>query len=70
MACKTAPGTKDGTGAYLSMGPAASDNDSAVYRNASGYVLTGPEYITVFDGATGKELATIDYPVPRGDVPS
>jgi hypothetical protein len=70
VACKTAPGTKDGTGAYLSTGPAASDDDSAVYRNASGYVLTGPEYITVFDGATGKELATIDYPVPRGDVPS
>jgi hypothetical protein len=68
VACKTAPGTKDGTGAYLSKGPAANDDDSAVYRNSVGYVLTGPEYITVFDGATGKELATIDYPVPRGDV--
>jgi hypothetical protein len=68
VACKTAPGTKDGTGAYLSKGPAANDDDSAVYRNSVGYVLTGPEYITVFDGATGRELATIDYPVPRGDV--
>jgi hypothetical protein len=70
VACKTAPGTKDGTGAYLSNGPAASDDDSAVYRNGSGYILTGPEYVTVFDGATGKELATVDYPVPRGDVSS
>jgi len=66
VACKTAPGTKDGTGAYLSTGPAATDDDSAVYRNSVGYVLTGPEYLTVFDGATGKELATVDYPVLRG----
>ena len=28
MAVKTAPGTRDGTGAYLSMGPAASDTDT------------------------------------------
>jgi hypothetical protein len=68
FACKTAPGTKDGTGAYLSTGPAASDDDSADFRNGSGYILTGPEYLTVFAGDTGKELATVDYPVPRGNV--
>jgi hypothetical protein len=68
VACKTAPGTKDGTGAYLSTGPAAGDDDSVVYRGASGMILTGPEYLTVFDGTTGKELATVDYPVPRGEV--
>jgi rhamnogalacturonan endolyase len=68
VACKTAPGTRDGTGAYLSTGPAASDDDTAVYVDSAGTVLTGPEYLTVFDGATGKELATVDYPVPRGDV--
>jgi hypothetical protein len=69
VACKTAPGTRDGTGQYLRMGPAASDDDSAVYPiTASGIILTGPEYITVFDGATGKELATVGYPVPRGNV--
>jgi hypothetical protein len=70
VACKTAPGTIDGTGAYLSTGPAATDDDSQIYRNTSGYILTGPEYITVFDGTTGKELATINHPVPRGDVSS
>ena len=70
LAVKTAPGTKDGTGAYLSMGPAASDDDSAVYRNTDGYILTGPEYVTVFAGDTGKELGTVDYPVPRGTVSS
>ena len=68
IAVKTAPGTKDGTGQYLSKGPAASDDDSKVYRNTDGYILTGPEYLTVFDGATGKELATVDYPVLRGTV--
>lgn len=70
VACKTAPGTKDGSGAYLGKGPAAQDDDSAVYRNSDGYILTGPEYLTVFSGETGKELATIDYPVPRGTVSS
>lgn len=67
---KTAPGTRDGTGAYLRMGPAANDDDSADYRNGSGYVLSGPEYLTVFDGLTGAELATVNYPVPRGTVSS
>jgi rhamnogalacturonan endolyase len=66
--CKTAPGTKDGTGAYLSKGPAASDTDTADYRNSSGYILTGPEYLTVFDGQTGKELATVNYNPARGTV--
>ncbi len=65
LAMKTAPGTRDGTGAYLSLGPAANDNDNADYRNGEGYILDGPEYLTVFDGTTGAELATIDHPVPR-----
>jgi hypothetical protein len=68
VAVKTAPGTKDGTGTYLHTGPAANDDDSAVYLDPNGNMVTGPEYITVFDGATGRELATIDYPVPRGAV--
>ncbi|MBN1605729.1 MAG: rhamnogalacturonan lyase [Polyangiaceae bacterium] len=70
VACKTAPGTKDGTGASLSMGPAASDDDGATYRNSEGYVLSGPEYLTVFSGTDGAELATVNYPVPRGTVSS
>jgi hypothetical protein len=68
FACKTAPGTKDGLGNYLSTGSAAGADNSAVYRNATGYILTGPEWVTVFRGSDGKELATVDYPVPRGDV--
>ncbi len=70
IAVKTAPGTKDGKGNYLHTGPAANDDDSQVYRNSDGYILSGPEYLTVFSGQTGEELATVDYPVPRGTVSS
>ena len=58
---KTAPGTKDATGAYIKMGPAANASHTTAYRNADGYILSGPEYLTVFEGTTGKELATVDY---------
>lgn len=70
VACKTAPGTKDGTGKYLSKGPAASDDDSKSYINGSGYVLSGPEYLTIFNGKTGEEMATVGYIVARGNVGS
>jgi hypothetical protein len=70
VACKTAPGTKDGTGAFLSNGPAANDNDATSYVNDGGYVLSGPEYLTIFNGKTGKEMATVNYPVQRGTVSS
>lgn len=70
VAMKTAPGTKDGSGAYLKLGPAAKDDDSVKYRNSDGYVLSGPEYLTVFSGLTGAELATVDFDVPRGTVSS
>ncbi len=38
-----------------------------VLRNFEGFILDGPEYLTVFAGATGKELQTIDYKPGRGD---
>ncbi len=68
VAVKTAPGTKDGKGQYLGKGPAANDTDSQVYRTSSGYVLSGPEYLTVFSGKTGEELATVNFEVARGSV--
>jgi rhamnogalacturonan endolyase len=70
LAVKTAPGTKDATGAYLKLGPAANDTDTMIYRNSDGYVLTGPEYLTVFNGQTGAELATVNFDVARGTVSS
>ncbi len=65
---KTAPGTKDASGNFLNKGPAQSANHSAFYRNSWGYILSGPEYLTVFDGETGLELETADYWPLRGVV--
>lgn len=70
FACKTAPGTRDGTGTFLSKGPAASDNDAADYRKSNGYILSGEEYLTIFNGETGAEMATVNYNPPRGSVSS
>ncbi|OME17966.1 rhamnogalacturonan lyase [Paenibacillus odorifer] len=63
VVCKTADGTVDGVGVTLG-------NASADYRNSSGYILTGPEYLSVFSGQTGKALTTIDYVPARGTVSS
>ena len=65
MVCKTAPGTKDGKGKNVIMG---NDNPNADYRNGNGYVLTGPEYLTIFEGATGAEIHTVEYTPDRGNV--
>lgn len=61
VACKTADGTVDGKGQMI--GEASAD-----YRNEAGYVLSGPEYLTIFDGLTGAALATVPYIPPRGNV--
>ncbi|GAB3535616.1 hypothetical protein GCM10027403_13580 [Arthrobacter tecti] len=36
-------------------------------RAFEGFILSGPEYLTVFDGATGEELETVDYEPGRHD---
>ncbi|GAB6012312.1 rhamnogalacturonan lyase [Viscerimonas tarda] len=64
VACKTAPGTKDGRGNYVKDG---ADNTD-IYRNSDGYILTGNEYLTVFKGTTGENLATVNYEPARGTV--
>ena len=59
---KTSDGVIDGTGAII--------GDSIIidWRNKGGHVLEGPEYITVFDGLTGRALDTKPYIPQRGDV--
>ncbi|MCO1339750.1 hypothetical protein BJH93_12750 [Kocuria polaris] len=32
-----------------------------------GFIVSGPEYLTVFDGESGAELDTVDYDPARGD---
>ncbi|MEU4744197.1 rhamnogalacturonan lyase [Actinosynnema sp. NPDC023658] len=60
---KTADGTRSGTGQVIG-------SSSADYRNSSGYVLSGPEFLTVFRGSDGAVLATADFVPPRGTVSS
>ena len=61
VATKTADGTIDGQGNII--------GDPRVdYRNEQGRVLKGPEFLTVFSGATGENITTIDYDPPRGKV--
>ncbi|KAA9089604.1 rhamnogalacturonan lyase family protein [Microbacterium radiodurans] len=36
-------------------------------RNFEGFILDGPEYLTVFDGRSGAELQTVRYEPGRGD---
>jgi len=63
VACKTADGTRDAAGVVIG-------NASADYRNSSGYVLSGPEFLTIFNGQTGRAMATTDYLPARGTVSS
>ena len=80
LVLKTAPGSRDGTGKYVSE---AADNPAIIktdnqrdYRSKTpakqdpygGRVLEGDEYLTVFDGLSGKAIDTIYYPFPRGNV--
>lgn len=59
IACKTADGTIDGEGKVIG-------KKEADFRNKDGFILDGPEYLTIFDGMTGRELVTTEYIPPRG----
>lgn len=65
VACRTAPGSKDATGEYLSCGPAAKDNPKSDYRDSHGRVYTNPEYLTVFE-SDGTEGSTVTFQPARG----
>jgi lysophospholipase L1-like esterase len=85
VAFKTADGTttysyNNATGQFTETGHVGACSSEALptnvisasndYRNASGYILTGPEYLTVFNGQTGNIMDTVNYDPPRGDVAS
>ncbi|MFE7406117.1 rhamnogalacturonan lyase [Isoptericola sp. NPDC057559] len=61
VAVKTGDGTVSGTGQVI--GDAAAD-----HRSSSGYVLSGPEFLSVFRGTDGAELDTVDFRPARGAV--
>jgi rhamnogalacturonan endolyase len=61
---KTAEGTKDGTG--VTIGDTDSDGKTD-YRNSDGRVLSGPEFMSIYRGTDGKELARTPW-IARGNV--
>ncbi len=65
VAMRTAPGTVDGQGNDVLL---PHDSARADYRNSSGYNLTSPEYLTIFDGWTGAERVSVPYLPDRGNV--
>lgn len=58
---KTGDGTIDGIGKVI--GDARAD-----YRADNGRILSGPEYLTIFNGLTGAAMQTVDYVPERGDL--
>ena len=79
LAFKTAPGTKDGKGHYVSEASLdadirAADNTEDLRHTEGGVddsfgrALSGDEYYTVFEGDTGAAIDTVYYPHPRGTI--
>ena len=66
VAIRTADGTIDGAGKVI--GDANADWVSKAPGATLGKVLSGPEYLTIFDGMTGAALATRPYTPERGDI--
>jgi len=61
FACKTADGTIDGTGQVIGDSTKDWRNLDPASGILYGKILKGPEYFTIFDGRSGKALATTDY---------
>ncbi len=61
IACRTSDGTVDGDGAVLATA-------GADHRDRRGRVLRAPEFLSVFDGRTGRCLQSVDYQPSRGDI--
>ena len=65
MMCKTAPGSKDGQGNYVNQATTNESirnaDNSKVWLSSSGRMDGGQEYLTVFDGQTGRAVNTIAY---------
>lgn len=63
------PGDPNGVraGDFPKGDPRGKDNPNGPMRN-QGRILTGPEYLTVFNGKTGAAMATVDYVPARGNL--
>lgn len=78
MALRTAPGSKDSTGGYVSRvgnnitwGTGISDtSDLRQSGSKPGHIIQGPDWLTMFNGETGVAMETVDYYPQRGSVKS
>lgn len=65
LICKTAPGSMDAEGTYVNkvadLVSIRNANNTKDWRNSSGRIDGGQEYLTVFEGLTGKAIHTIAY---------
>ncbi|MCQ2101994.1 MAG: hypothetical protein MJY98_02055 [Fibrobacter sp.] len=61
IAMKTSDGTVDGTGKVI--GDASKD-----YRTGSGTIMSGNEFLTIFNGTTGAAINTINFWPARGKI--
>lgn len=87
MAVRTAPGSKDSTGAYVSAKGVPIDGKDLLWTdshtnevftdesdlrgsagNTEGKITKGPDWLTMFNGETGKAIQTVNYYPQRGDV--
>ncbi len=69
MICRTAAGSTDGNGQYVSEAGSAdikATDNSKTYQNSNGFVTGGEEFLTVFNGETGAAMHTIWYRPNRG----
>lgn len=70
LVCKTSLGSMDGEGIYVNQATddtnISSRSNTLRYANDNGYILSGPEFLTVFEGTTGRALHTIWYNPNRG----
>ena len=54
VACRTSDGTIDGVGNVIG-------DPDADYRRSDGYIFTGPEFLTIFDGMTGTAISNSNF---------
>lgn len=65
IAVRTSEGTMDGRGTVI--GDTDGDGRTNYVNQRTGYILEGPEFISIFNGRTGEELARANY-IARGKV--
>ncbi len=61
VAMKTSDGTVDGAGKVIG-------DKNKDYRTGTGTIMSGNEFLTVFNGTTGAEINTINYWPARGKI--